>query len=110
MVLGVCKGLADYFDFSVFWMRFITVGVMLMTGLWPTIGLYIIAGLLMKPKPVAPLTNDREKEFYHSYAHQRPMAVKRLKRTFENLDRRLRRLEDIVTAKEFDWNRRFKQG
>jgi hypothetical protein len=35
--------------------------------------------------------------------------AERLKRTFERLTRRLQKLEDVVTAKEFDWDRRYKQ-
>ena len=39
MILGVCKGLARYFDVSLFWTRFIAVLLMLFTGFWPLIGI-----------------------------------------------------------------------
>jgi phage shock protein C len=34
------------------------------------------------------------------------MATQRLKRMFDNLDRRIRRMEDTVTARDYDWDRR----
>ena len=108
--LGVCRGLAEYFDFSVVWTRVIVLGFLLFSGIWPIAFLYLIAGLLLKPEPVVPFSSESDQEFYNSYSTSRPMAVHRLKRTYENLDRRLRRMEDKVTDKEFDWEQRLKQG
>ena len=106
VVLGVCRGLADYFDFSVFWMRMIVVIVMFLSGLWPLLGLYILAALLMRPKPVHPIENEEEQEFYDSYVDSRQRASQRLKWRYQNLERRIGRLEDSVTSREFDWDRR----
>lgn len=109
VILGVCKGLAEYFDLSVFWTRVVAVGFLIFTGLWPIVGLYLLAALLMKPEPMVKFRDDGDQEFYNSYTTSRRMAIRRLKRTYENLDRRLRRMEDSVTTKEFDWERRFHQ-
>lgn len=106
MIFGVCKGIADYLDFSVFWARMIAVGALFFSGLWPILGLYVVAALLMKPEPVLPLTSEADEEFYRSYTSSRRMALHRLKRTFDNLDRRIRRMEAIVTDREYDWERR----
>jgi len=103
VIFGVCRGLAEHFDFSVFWARAIAVIFLLMSGFWPAIGLYLIATMLLKPAPVVPLETEAEQEFYDSYTHSRGMAARRLKRRFENLERRLQRMEHIVTAREFDW-------
>jgi len=104
IMLGVCRGLAEHFDFSVFWTRAIAILFLFITGFWPATGLYLIAALLMKPEPVIPIETDAEKEFYDSYTHSRHQAAHRLKRRFQNLERRIRRMEDIVTAREFDWD------
>jgi phage shock protein C len=106
IIFGVCKGLADHFDFSVFWARAIAVIFLLITGFWPAIGLYLIAALLMKPEPVIPIETDAEQEFYDSYTHSRHLAAQRLKKRYENLERRIRRMEHIVTARDFDWEKR----
>ena len=107
VILGVCKGIADYFDFSVFWTRIIAVLFLFITGLWPVMGIYFIAALLMKPNPVIPIHTDDEKEFYDSYTHSRKAAAHRIKRRYDNLERRLQRLEHSTTTPEYDWERRF---
>jgi phage shock protein C len=103
VIFGVCRGLAEHFDFSVFWARAIAVVFLLVSGFWPAIGLYLIASLLMKPAPVVAIENEAEQEFYNSYSNSRHLAARRLKRRFENLERRIRRMEHMVTTREFEW-------
>jgi phage shock protein C len=109
VVFGVCKGIADYLDVSVFWTRVIVVATSILSGLWPLPVLYVVAALLMKPEPVLPLNTEEEVEFYNSYVTSRGAALQRLKRTYDNLERRIRRIEDIVTNPEYDWERRFSE-
>lgn len=105
-ILGVCRGIAEYFDFSVFWLRSLAVLLLLVTGFWPLIGLYLLAALLMKPEPVIPIEDEGEQEFYDSYVRSRRGALHRLKQRFERLERRIRRMEHVVTSREFDWDQR----
>ena len=107
VVFGVCRGLAEYFDFSVFWARAIALILLFVTGLWPVVGLYILAALLMKPEPVIPIETEAEQEFYNSYTHSRHGAAQRLKRRYESLERRIRRMEHIVTTPEYNWEKRY---
>jgi len=108
-IFGVCRGVAEHFDFSVFWARVIAVLLLFVSGFWPAIGLYLIAALLMKPAPVIPLKTEDEQEFYDSYANSRHLAARRLKRRYENLERRIRQMEHIVTTREFDWDEKFSE-
>ena len=108
-ILGVCRGLAEYFDFPVFWIRIIALVLLVSSGIWPMVVLYFVAALLMKPEPVLPLETEGEQEFYNSYASSRRMALHRLKRTYDNLDRRIQRIENIVTAREYEWERRLNE-
>jgi len=110
VLLGVCKGLSEYLNFPVFWSRAIAIALLLFTGLWPVVGLYLLAALIMKPEPVLPFRDVEDHEFYSSYTTSRTLALQRLKRTYDNLNRRLRRMEDIITSKDYDWNRRFNQS
>lgn len=105
--LGVCKGISEYFDFSLFWIRMTMVVFFIFSGFWPVIGVYLVAAFFMKPKPVKPIHSEEEREFYDSYVHSPKSAAHRLKKKFKDLDRRIRRMEDEVTAKEYDWERRF---
>jgi phage shock protein C len=105
-ILGVCKGIAEYFDFSLFWTRAIAVALLLLTGFWPITGLYFLAALLMKPEPVLPIHDDEEREFYDSYLVSRKGAADRLRRRYENLERRIRQMEHRVTSRDFEWEKR----
>lgn len=109
MFFGVCRGLADYFDFSVFWIRVLTILTFIFTGF--TVGVvYIVAALVMKLEPVLPFESDGDHEFYNSYTTSRPMALRRLQSTFQRLDKRIQRMESIVTARDYDWDQRLRNS
>lgn len=107
VLLGVCRGIADHYNLSVFWVRFGLVIVFLLSGFWPVIGIYIVAALMMKPRPVKPIETEEEQEFYDSYVNSPRNAAQRLRRKFEALERRIRRMEDKVTGRDFEWERKF---
>ena len=50
---GVCRGLAEHFNLSLFWFRVFAVLLLLFTGIWPTLIVYIILAFLMKKAPPA---------------------------------------------------------
>ncbi len=102
ILMGVCRGLAQHFNFSVFWTRMIALIFFLITGFWPAGVLYIIAGLMLKLEPVIPLENETDQEFYQSYTTSKTSAIQRIKRKFDNIDRRIQRMEHTVTSREFD--------
>ena len=105
-ILGVCRGIANYFDFSVFWTRTIALLILVFTGFWPVLIIYLGSALLIKPEPVLSIDSEDEREFYDSYARSRKGAADRLKRKFNQLDRRIQRMEHAVTSREFDWEQR----
>jgi len=109
LIFGVCKGVADYLEVSVFWTRVIAAVLVLLSSIWLGIAVYVLAALLMKPEPVVPFKEELDREFYDSYVNSRSMALHRLKRTFNSLDRRIRRMEDIVTARDYEWERRLNE-
>ena len=97
ILMGICRGLADYFDFSVYWVRAILIICLIFSGIWPVMGLYFLAALIMKPEPATGVMSAAEK---------RKGTIERLKRRFEKMERRLRRMENRVVNKEFDWEQR----
>ena len=107
ILLGVCRGVANYFDFSVFWIRAIAVILVFCTGLWPIVGIYILAALLMKSDPTKPAGAAAQKKSGRRYRCTRKDTAERLKRKWRHLEKRIRRMEDKVTSREFDWNSRF---
>ena len=103
IILGVCRGLAEHFNFSVFWTRVIVLVLFLFTGFWPVGVLYFVAGLLLNPEPVIPMENKRDEEFYQPYTRSRFSAIHRIKRNFDNIDGRVQRMEDTDASKKFDF-------
>lgn len=106
MICGVCEGIAKYYAFSTGWVRIAFLVALGFTGFWPGVFLYFIASMVMKIEPVLPLESEEDEEFYHSYSGSRTMALQRLKRTFDGLDRRIQRIENTVTTRDFDWEQR----
>lgn len=107
VIMGVCRGLADFFNLRVGWIRLLAVVALLVSGIWPVVFIYLVAGLLMKPEPMIPFENENQKDFYDSYTANRQGTLRDLKRRFATLDRRLRRMEDTVTSKDFEWEQKF---
>ena len=88
--------MADYFGFSILAVRAILILCLILSGLWPIMGLYFFAALIMKPEPALSAMPEAK----------RKGAADRLRRRYEKMERRLRSLEDAVTTREFDWDRR----
>ncbi len=106
IILGVCRGIAEYFDFSIFWTRATAFILLIFTGLWPLMAMYFIAALLLKPEPVIPIENIDQQEFYDSYLNSRRGATERIRKKYENLEHRIQRMEHRVTERNFDWEQR----
>jgi len=107
VILGVCRGLADYFDFSAFWIRAIAVILFIFTGFWPVVGIYLLAALLMKSEPAKSTGTGSNHKTDSRYGCTRNDTAERLKRKWKHLEKRIRRMEDNVTSREYDWNSRF---
>ena len=110
VLFGVCKGVAQYADLSVFWFRVVMVVAAVFTYFIPFLLAYLVAAVLMKPEPVLEPATEADWEFYHSYASSRSLALSRLKARFESIERRTRRIENLVTAREFEWDQRMRMG
>ena len=102
--------MANYSDICVTWIRVAGIAALFLTGFWPLFVLYIVAAIFLKPAPVVEIKTDEDWNFYHAYVSDRKMALSRLKRRCEALDKRTRRVENVVTKREYDWDRRFQSG
>ena len=105
-IFGVCQGLADHTKISVTVIRIIFIVFFILSGFFPIVLIYLLAASLISPEPMVNFQSDEEKEFYNSYITARKMSVSRLKRKFDSLENRIRRMESIITAREYDWDRR----
>lgn len=96
IIFGVCAGLAEYLDMSVFWTRVLTFVTFVLTGFWPVGAIYLVLALLLKKSPWKTCAASP--------------APKPVARPHGNLDERIRNLEDIVTRRSADWDTRLHNG
>ena len=61
--LGVCAGLASFFDLKLSVVRILSV-VSLLLFFWPTVAVYLAAGWLLRPMPLCYRGRDEERGFW----------------------------------------------
>lgn len=110
VIMGVCKGLSEHFGIPLFWLRALFIVMLLFGGVWPMMGLYFLAAFILKPRPINAFETDHEKEFYNSYVDARKETIRALHKRYKQMEKRIERMEEIVTDREFDWERRFQAG
>lgn len=103
LIFGVCKGVAEYLGIGTGLVRFITIVLFLATGFWPVGVIYLALGLVLdKAPPPTPEPNT-------SSALSRAEKLRELHKRMEQLDGRIRRMEDTVTRPSFDWEKRLRR-
>lgn len=132
-LLGVFSGIAESLGFSVCWTRIVGVSLLLMiagsagangVGVTLMVGgfFYMLAALLMQPPRTAGtrLSDDEEdlippptpRSRWGSFSQEPPptpvprVDLAQLDRQLESLNRRIQRMETIVTDRQYDWERR----
>jgi len=106
VIFGVAKGLADYFGWSVGLVRLIFILATVFLFFWPTIIIYLVAALLMSPAPAHRLDTQEERDIWLQTQLDPRAAMDQLARRAGSVEKRLRRMEDFVTSREYSWKRR----
>ncbi len=105
LLFGVCRGVAERLDFSVFWTRVITLVAFVVTGFWPVGAAYLLAALLLKREP------GRWEPAYRKYTLDAQYgAARACRRAADTLDARLRRAESAAARKAEDWDARLRNN
>ena len=103
-LLGVCAGLADYLGVDVMFVRIGTfLGAVFVT--MPIVGAYLLAALVLKPKPPRVYASREEEDFWRTVATKPDVTVAGLRQKFRDVERRLNGMETYVSSKEFELNR-----
>lgn len=104
ILMGVCAGIADYFDIKVGVIRFLAVLALLFTGGWAIIP-YVIMGFALDPKPAVLYEQPLEDEFWRNARTKPDYTSADLRRRFDEVERRTRDLEAYITSKRFRLDR-----
>lgn len=69
VIMGVCAGLAQYFDLNKFGVR-VAAGLCLLFMFWPTLIAYVVAGVMLRERPLSYCGRDDERNFWrHNSRH-----------------------------------------
>ena len=105
MLLGVCKGIARSRNLPVVVVRLAAIVLIMLTGFWPGIALYILAAALME---AAAPQDAPSAGGYGSEPHvDRARLMRDLKERILRLDKRIQRMEDRVIRPDFHWESRW---
>ncbi len=99
--MGVCAGIADYFDIKICVVRILTVVAALITGIWFIVLAYFILGFMLDPKPRDLYEDDKEEEFWKQTRKAPDYSAAELRRRFRDVERRTAEMEAYVTSKRF---------
>lgn len=108
VVLGVCSGLADYFNIETFLIRCGAV-IGLMFFLAPTVLGYFLLGFMLPRRPDALFGSAEEEGFRRSMRVHPGMSLAAAKDRFRELDQRLAQIEAHVTTREFQLDRQIRE-
>ena len=108
LFFGVAKGLAEHFGWSTGLVRLVLVLSAIFLFFWPTCALYLAAAILMSPAPRDGLDRQEERDLWLQVQLDPAAALEGLERRSQAVEKRVRRLEDYVTSRDFSWTRRLK--
>lgn len=106
--MGVCAGIADYFDTRPSVIRFLTVLGALFTGVIGVLVCYMILGVVLDKKPIDMYEEPEEDQFWKQARTKPEYTRVDLHRRFDEIERRTRNMEAYMTSKHFRMNREFR--
>jgi len=109
VIAGVCSGIANYYG----WRRPDEVRIAWVASslvIFPlNIIAYIVAAVILKPSPSAPVYQSPEEErFWRTFSTQPKATFSELKHRFRALDSRLSDLESAVVSDEYGLRKAFR--
>lgn len=100
VIAGVCGGIAEYFDLPSWGVRLAVVLISLTPV--PVFIPYVIMALILKKNPEQRYAKYEDEQFWDVYELSRPDALRKVHDSYQALDRRLQRMESIVTSPAFE--------
>lgn len=108
MFAGVCAGVANYYGWSVEWLRLGLAALTVFFFPLPLIA-YVIAAFIMKNGSSQTELRTREEEnFWRTFSTRPKVTFSELKHRFRALDTRIADLETAVTSEEYGLRKAFR--
>jgi len=106
-IMGVCGGIAEHFDLAPWGVRLLFV-LLLFVAFPIALIAYFVLGLSLRKAPPRPFEDYEEEEFWNAFHASRSTALRKIHRQFQMLDKRLQRMESIVTSPGFGMEDEFR--
>lgn len=108
-LLGVCRGLADYFGINVTLVRAVAVIGLIFFAV-PTLACYLLLGWILDPVPEDLFETAEESRFWRQVRTDPSQTFAGLKHRFRAVELRLRDLEAHVTSRGFQMDQELRGG
>ena len=102
VICGVCGGLAERYDFESWGVRLVFIISCIFSFPAPIIVYVVLCFIMKEPREVTSYESVDDRQFWNTYRTSRPDALHQAHSTFQSLDRRLQRLESVVTDPNFE--------
>jgi phage shock protein C len=106
-IFGVCAGIADYIGVEPLLVRLAAL-LCLVFFFLPVLVAYAVFAIVLKPRPPALFASPSEEAFWRSIRTGPGEVLHGLNARLRAVDRRVRRMETLVTSNEFDLRRGFR--
>jgi phage shock protein C len=107
ILAGVCAGIADYIGVEPIVIRLAAV-LGLIFFFPPTIVVYVVLAIVLRPKPAALYASPDEEAFWRGVGTAPADTLHSLKRKFADLEARLGQMESEVASGDFELHREFR--
>lgn len=111
VIFGVCGGLAEHFDLSPWGVRLVWVLLTFVGGPFMVFA-YIALALAMKRRPYELRYGGEQggtRRDWRECPDSHSVLLERVQRRFESLDKRLQRMESIVTRPTWDLEQKYRE-
>jgi phage shock protein C len=106
-LMGVCAGVADYFDWNVTTTRILAIIALLWFNVL-TVTAYLAVGFLLPTKPDTLYDGDTDDEYWRSMRRSASDMFHDVRHRFRELDIKLQHMEGYVTSNRYDLDRQFR--
>lgn len=106
-IFGVCAGIADYIGVEPLLVRLAAL-LCLVFFFLPVLLAYAVFAIVLPPRPPALFASEHEEAFWRSVRAGPGEVLHGLNTRLRAVDKRIRRMETLVTSNEFDLRRGFR--
>jgi len=108
-IAGVCAGLGDYFGIQPNLIRAVVILTCIFGFFPPVVVVYVVLAFVLDEKPSHLRDNPKEDEFWRDVRIRPDYTAFDLKRRFQEIEKRTRKLEAYITSRRYRLQRELRE-